>query len=75
VRFSAVLRRSIDRCVFVCLFDATHCAPASKALLIKSVCVIRIRTSGETRMDAMAAVALCIVSSLMWPCSQSMTIP
>jgi hypothetical protein len=55
--------------------NTTHCAPASNALLIKSVCVIRIRTSGETPIDAMAAVALCIASSLMWPCSQSMMTP
>lgn len=56
-------------------YDATHCAPASNALLIKSVCVIRMRTSGETPMEATAAVALCIASSLMWPCSQSIMTP
>jgi hypothetical protein len=53
----------------------TYCAPASNALLIKSGCVILRRTSGDTPKAAIAAVALCIESSLTWPCSQSMIIP
>ena len=53
----------------------THWAPASRARLIRSGCVIRIRTRGDTPIEAMAAVELCIASSLMWPCSQSMIIP
>lgn len=53
----------------------TYWAPASSARLIRSGCVIWIRTRGETPIEAMAAVALCMESSLMWPCSQSMIIP
>jgi hypothetical protein len=53
----------------------TYCAPASKALLIKSEWVILMRTSGDTPRAAIAAVELCIPSSLIWPCSQSMIIP
>jgi len=53
----------------------THCAPASRALLIKSGCDMRSRTSGETPMLDIAAVALCIALSSILPCSQSMMIP
>jgi hypothetical protein len=52
-----------------------YCAPVSKALLTRSACVVLRRTSGETPMEAMAAVALCIASSLMYPCSQSIMMP
>lgn len=48
-----------------------YCAPASKALLTRSTWVILSRTSGETPRAAIAAVALCMESSLMYPCSQS----
>jgi hypothetical protein len=55
--------------------SGTHCAPASKALLIKSAWVILRRISGDIPKAAIAAVDLCIGSSLIWPCSQSMMIP
>lgn len=52
-----------------------YCAPASRALLIKSEWVILRRTSGDTPIAAIAAVEECIESSLICPCSQSMMMP
>lgn len=52
-----------------------YCAPASKARLMRSECVILMRTSGETPIAAITAVEVCIDSSLIWPCSQSMMMP
>lgn len=57
------------------LLVQAHCAPASNALLIRSECAPPKRTSGETPIDAIAATALCMESSLIYPCSQSMIIP
>jgi len=52
-----------------------YCAPVSKALLIRSAHVILRRTKGDTPKAAMAAVELCMESSLMFPCSQSTIMP
>jgi hypothetical protein len=53
----------------------TYWAPASSALFTKSGWVILMRTKGDTFKAAIAPIALCIASSEMWPCSQSMMIP
>lgn len=44
---------------------ATYCAPASRALLIRSAWVILRRTNGDTPSAAIAAVELCMDSSPM----------
>lgn len=56
-------------------YNITHCAPASKALLMRSECVIRNRTRGDTPNAAIAAVEACIEQSVICPCSQSMMTP